>query len=82
MEKLLKRSDMDKRIISTPATIICDCGEFVGIRTDKGFIIGNMLFEFFKCKCPTCGKIRILSSYELPEIYGVTEEGNILWYEE
>jgi len=74
--------DSKIEMIITPKIITCECGEFVGIRTDKGFIIGNMLFEFFKCKCPTCGKIRILSSYELPEIYGVTQEGNILWYEE
>ena len=45
--------------------ILCDCEEKLGVSTDNGLMIGNIIVSTFIGKCLSCGKHFVWSRNEL-----------------
>lgn len=45
--------------------INCECGEFIGIKTDRGFMIGDLIVKELKGICGQCGKSVMVSTKKI-----------------
>jgi hypothetical protein len=50
---------MDSKIVN------CTCGERIGVITEDGFMIGNLIFESFNAYCTRCEKYLDYEDFEM-----------------
>jgi hypothetical protein len=56
----------------------CDCGESIGVYTDKGFMIGNLTMIFFQANCPNCGSYLVFMDNSLVMLPHQSNEDGVI----